>query len=312
MNASSPRSTNGSYTVPTGSSGWPDRSQASPSCPSSRNRFISLMPSSMCCPSGPSAHFSTGSSVHDRRGGRAEHPHPVDEPGQVGRGGHVGRRGDQVGRHALPPGQVDQNSAERFLGGQCPAGPDPGGVGDAQRGRGRPRRPGQLLTPGRGPLPGRGHRVEPVPLGLRGQAEPVAHLVDLLGGQQRGVVARVARDRQPPALDRVDEHHTGPVLLRVARGEASSSEPRSCPARSVTRVASSASGMSAQNWLHLRRRPVQEPGPQLGPAEAEQRLVVLVGHGVDPVAELRRRPAGRTPRAAAGRTWPRPRASRPR
>ena len=67
MNASSPRSTNGSYTVPTGSSGWSDRSQASPSWPSSRNRFISLMPSSMCCPSGPSDHFSTGSSVHARR-----------------------------------------------------------------------------------------------------------------------------------------------------------------------------------------------------------------------------------------------------
>ncbi len=80
MNASSPRSTNGSYTVPTGSSGCPDRSQDRPSCPSSRNRFISLMPSSMCCPCGPSAHFSTGSSLHERRAAGLNTPFLLMKP----------------------------------------------------------------------------------------------------------------------------------------------------------------------------------------------------------------------------------------
>ena len=58
MSASSPRQTNGSYTVPTGSSIVSCSSDASPSWPSSRNRFISEMPSSMCWPSGPGAHRS--------------------------------------------------------------------------------------------------------------------------------------------------------------------------------------------------------------------------------------------------------------
>ena len=36
----------------------------------------------------------------------------------------------------------------------------------------------------------------------------------------------------------------------------------------------------------LSGRPVQEPGPQLRRGQAEQRLVVLVRHGIDPVAQL--------------------------
>ncbi len=52
----------------------------------------------------------------------------------------------------------------------------------------------------------------------RGQPARGTQRVDLLGGQQRGVVARVAGDRQPPALHGVGEDHARPVGDGVALG----------------------------------------------------------------------------------------------
>ena len=48
---------NGSYSVPTGSRRSPNNSWARPAAPSSRNRFISAMPSSICWPWGEKCHF---------------------------------------------------------------------------------------------------------------------------------------------------------------------------------------------------------------------------------------------------------------
>ena len=48
---------NGSYTVPMGISRSPNSECESPAAPSSRNRFISAMPSSICWPSGEKLHF---------------------------------------------------------------------------------------------------------------------------------------------------------------------------------------------------------------------------------------------------------------
>ena len=178
------------------------------------------MPSSMCWPVGALGPLQHRVLAPGPPGAGAEHAHPVDEAGQVGRRGHVRRRGDQVRRHRLEPGQLDQDPPERLLGGDRPGRAQAGGVGHGDRGRGartacraRCSRRAAAHCPAGVIGSSRSHSVASV------RPSRVAQLVDLLGGQQRRVVARVAGDRQAPALDRVGEQHARPVLLRVALGE---------------------------------------------------------------------------------------------
>ena len=55
---------------------------------------------------------------------------------------------------------------------------------------------------------------------------------DLVGGEHRGVVERIARERQPPALDGVGEDDAGPVRSASASSRTRTSESMSWPPRS--------------------------------------------------------------------------------
>ncbi len=99
---------------------------------------------------------------------RAEHPGPVDEAGQVRGRRHIRRGRHQVRRDRLGSGTGRPGS------GRTPPGWRWAWLRAARWHRGRrPRsrlrtgRPGQMLAAGGCPLPGRCHRVEPVPLGRR-------------------------------------------------------------------------------------------------------------------------------------------------
>ena len=111
---------------------------------------------------------------------------------------------------------------------------------------------------------------------------PGAHLVDLLGQQQGGVVARVARDRQPPALHRVGEDHAGPVPDLIAGGVGGQHAGQVVPTQVGDQRGQLVVGHAGQGLVHAGRGAVVEPLPQLLTGQAEQRLVVLVGHVVDP------------------------------
>ena len=109
-------------------------------------------------------------------------------------------------------------------------------------------------------------------------------LRELLGGQQRRVVLRVALDRQRPALDRVGEDHRRPVVLdrrgrpRSAcrgRGRRGRGRPRAARRRRARRRAAASS----------RRRPGSRSRSVAG-LGAQQPLVLLVGHLVDAPAQL--------------------------
>ena len=146
---------------------------------------------------------------------------------------------------------------------------------------------------------------EAVPLAVFGDAQRLAQLDDLLVGQQRRVVHRVARDRQAPALDRVGEH------ARPARpgspsacANASISSTMSCPPRSASRPGRSSSGMSSiacATPCGSEAGRISRPRGLLAGA-ADQALVLLVAHLVDALAQRLAARAARRPPAAGGRT----------
>ena len=90
----------GSYSVPTGSSRSPLIACDRPSAESMMNRFISAMPSSMCCPFGEKSQLKVEGIFSCRNRscvlGLREQPAPVDPGAEIGRHGHVGRRGDDA------------------------------------------------------------------------------------------------------------------------------------------------------------------------------------------------------------------------
>ena len=96
------------------------------------------------------------------------------------------------------------------------------------------------------------------------------------------MVARVARDRQAPPLDRVGEDHAGPVADLVAGRVGGQHAGHVVPAEVTDQRDQFVVGDVGEHAVHAGRRPVGEPLPQFLRREAEQRLVVLVRHVVDP------------------------------
>src|SRR6202012_1635383 len=217
---SSARSTNGSYSTPIGSSGWPQRLQVAPNSPSRPTRLVSAMPSSMCCPAGFSrqCRIVSLSSANQSRPPRQDHtPTLLTQPPrlvlELTSGLTVTIRFPASGAARLRSSRARPSAAWVV--------PVPAG--------GRPRAPGVSggsLTgtgvPGRAARGGRARGGLGGPVGelLPGQvgadAEAAGELGDLRGGQQRGVILRMALDGQAVALDRVGEDHgrAGVVDLR--------------------------------------------------------------------------------------------------
>ena len=164
---------------------------------------------------------AVGAAVVVALGGRV-HAALVDEPAEVGRDRHVGRGGDDPVADTVDVGQAGEDSPEGLLGrrraggdriacrgrdGQGRGGDGGGFVVDRRRRRARSSRPaGESGSK-------RSHSVS------TSSPTAVAEVVDLLGGQQRRMVHRVAGDRQTLSLDRVGEHDRRPVGDRVARPE---------------------------------------------------------------------------------------------
>ena len=104
------------------------------------------------------------------------------------------------------------------------------------------------------------------------------------------MVARVARHRQPPALHGVGEHHRRTVFHSVTLVVGVEHRRHAVAAEvgdqfSELRVV----GHLGHQVPHRQRRTVEELRPELVAGEPEQRLIVLVGHRVDPRPQ--RRPA---------------------
>ena len=146
-------------------------------------------------------------------------PALVDPAAEVGGAGHVGAERDHPFRHlGRLVDEVHEEAPERLLGRLGAA------VLAPERGRHRRRlaRRGLLAREGGGrggaQLALRAGRVERGP-GLVGVgAQRAGQLEHLLAREQRGVVLRVALDRQRPALDRVGEHHRRAVAVHGAVG----------------------------------------------------------------------------------------------
>ena len=110
------------------------------------------------------------------------------------------------------------------------------------------------------------------------RAELGRELRELLGRQQRGVVLRVALDRQRPALDRVGEHHRRPVVLHGAVGVDQLAEVM------TAEVPEARPQLRIVELVHQpRQRGVVagKPLTQLGAGGAQEPLVLLVRHLVD-------------------------------
>ena len=94
----------GSYSVATGSSRSPLMACDSPSADIRMNRFISAMPSSMCCPFGRKIPVEGRGDLlaAEQVGlfGAREQPAAVDPGAEIGRHRDVGRRGDDARRPA--------------------------------------------------------------------------------------------------------------------------------------------------------------------------------------------------------------------
>ena len=104
----------------------------------------------------------------------------------------------------------------------------------------------------------------------------------MLGGQQCGMVARMTRGRQAEALDGVREHHAGPVGLSIALGEGIEECGHVMAAEIGDDRHAGLVVIRAQRHLNLGRRSVEEPLASRGRVQAEDRLVLLVRHGVQP------------------------------
>ena len=164
------------------------------------------------------------------------------------------------------PGQVEQGPAERGLGGgRCRAGCGRGPPARAGACRGR-RRAAQ-------PVGGRGAQLRPRRCrpanrahGSAGSAPSrAASSRQLVVGQQRGVVLRVALDGQPVALDRVREDHRRPAVVdgRVGRRPARRGRGRrGCGPRRAARSSGTSGDQLGEPAAP--RAVAGQRGPQLG------------------------------------------------
>ena len=143
------------------------------------------------------------------------------------------------------------DAAERLLGRGPAAARPPSSVGHRHRrsaaAAGGPARSARRAAAG-ADAPGGRVRVEAGPTRRARSGRAPARSASIWSPvRQRGVVQRVAGDRQAPALDRVGEDDARPVGLRVAaRRSASSSSPRSWPPRSADQAGQVVVGVVAR------------------------------------------------------------------
>ena len=220
--------------------------------------------------------------------GRRPDPGLVDEAAEVRRDRDVGRHRDEPLAHVLDARQLEQDAAERRLrrdrGRRVALGER---RGDGER-RGR-RSLAPVEAPARGldQLALRRPRRESVPLGVGLEPDALAEAVDLLPGEEGGVVLRSSGDLESVPLDRVGEHDGRPVgrLARAAEGREDVAEVVAAEVADeradVVRLVEEAREGVVVGALERRE---QGAANVLGRG-AEERLVRLVRHLVDPAAE---------------------------
>ena len=130
----------------------------------------------------------------------------------------------------------------------------------------------------------------PVPLGLGRQAHRLAEAVDLVAVEQRGVVLRPAGDLEAVALDRVGEDHRRPVG-RLARLPQRAEHVREVVAAEVAHERRHLAAVGVEQPLAARRAPSPSSAVEHASSRttssrrAEERLVLLVRHLVDPAPQ---------------------------
>ena len=208
----------------------------------------------------------------------------VDPAAQVRGAGHVRAHGHHaLGHTRRVVHQVDEEAAEGLLSRLLAA------VLAAQRRR-HLRRRARLRVLAREHARGRGRelalragRVERRPGLVRVGAELPRELGELLLGEERRVVLRVALDRQRPALDRVGEDHGRAVVLhRPVRLD-------QLPDVVAAEVAEARAQLIVAQLGHERSQPSVPPRQalaQLRRVGSQQPLVLLVRHLVDAAPEV--------------------------
>ncbi len=178
------------------------------------------MPSSMCCPDGPGCQRrSRGASSWIGCVDRREDADPVDPATEVGGHRHVGRGGHDAPADALDACEgrerITQHLLRRGPGGDAHI--DLGRLRDRTQHSGRMRRAeGASSRAPAGQQPAfRGAGVEGRPRLVRVDPQRGSQRRDLVGIEHRGVVERVACERQPPAFHGVREDHRGSCPVRV-------------------------------------------------------------------------------------------------
>ena len=225
--------------------------------------------------------------------GRVEHADLVDPAAEVGADADVGRGGHQPWPDRRIVGQPDEQPAEGLLRARRPC--DRGGadaaLGTASTGRAGAGRlliaapTASQIRPAAESGSKRSHSSSTV------ESHRSTQLVDLRTGQQRRVVERIAGDRQPPPLHRVGEDDARPVGHLVA-GAVGVDEDVDVVAAEVLQQRGQVGVVGGgETRRHVRAGAVEEPLAQLSTGEGEHRLVALVRHLVDVLAQ---RPTART------------------
>ena len=250
------------------------------------------MPSSMCWPCDDSRQRTSVCGVVGEPVDALAHVPDagvVDPAAQVRRRGDVGGdRDDALGDLRIGAREVDEEAPERLLRRGA------AGVHAADVAR-------------HGARLGDGQRLAPQPLGrlaaelglgrARGERRPrIGDVGAELGGQlrpllvrhQRGVVGRMPLRRQPARLDRVREDHRRPVARPRRRAGTRRAGRRGRGRRDrQTAAVTSASSRSPTRRCDLAAPAAvaRQPLAQLAGRAAQEPLVLLVAHRVDPLAQ---------------------------
>ena len=132
-------------------------------------------------------------------------------------------------------------------------------------------------------------RGEARPLVAGRDPEPVPQLVELGLGQERAVVHRVARERQAPPLDRVGEDHArpGPVPLRLRIGLDDGDEVMAAHVadQRLKRLVRAVREEPVEGHVGLAVARGDERLPHRAGGQADERVVLGIGHGLEPRPE---------------------------
>ena len=219
---------------------------------------------------------------------RAPDARLVDEAAQVGGRGDVGSNRDEPLADSRDTGEVEQGPPKcRLRRGGC-------GVALRQR-RGHGYESGRVAVAAveaatclgeQAPLSSIG-RVA-VPLGVHGQSRLGAQPVDLFGVEEGGVVLGASGHLEAVALDRVGEDHGGPVGRLAGQPERIEDVGEVVPtevAHERRHPARVAAEQPLQRGTLLIVAAVEDGRAHDLLGCAEERLVLLVGHRVDPAAQ---------------------------